>query len=131
MDLLACQRERNVELATVDWLATIPSLNRRRVTNTATVLTRHRFKQITATRYVCCIPGIGLDICILRRSLRSAHKLSEYVDVLLFIFATRDPRMVYAWLIIAHLIETRAEGDESTERSVFDQYQFIGDADFV
>src|SRR5919112_2995266 len=129
MDPLACEGQRNVELPTVDWLTAIARLNRRYMTNAATVLSGHRFKQIPAQRYIGGKPGIVLDVCILRRRLRSAHELCEYVDIRLFIFAADGARIVYARLIVAHLIEAGAESDEATKRSIFGKYQAIGDAD--
>ena len=74
---------------------------------------------------------IVLNIFVLRRRLRSAHELRKHIDILLFIFAANGSRIVYARLIVAHLVEPGAEANESTQRRVFDKYQAIGDADLV
>src|SRR5215217_7941616 len=129
VEALASQRQRIRKLSSVERLATVGGLKCRYMTNAATVLTVHRLKQVTADVDICRKPDIVLNIFVLRRRLRSTHELREYVDILLFIFATRDARIVYARLIVAHLIETGTKADESTQRSVFSEYQAIGNAD--
>src|SRR5829696_5037330 len=94
VEALASQRQRSRKLSTIERLATVRGLNCRYMTNTATVLTIHRFKQLTPTVYVCCKSAIVLNIFVLRRRLRSPHELREYVDILLFIFAADDCQIV-------------------------------------
>src|SRR5215213_588616 len=79
---------RYLERAAIDRLAPVCSRDRRHMTDAATILLVHRFKQCSAGSDVS--RKLILDITILRRRLRGSHEFGKHLHVLFVVFTTQD-----------------------------------------